>query len=301
MLYIDKSGNQAEGDQVTADYLLNHCLDAVTGKYSNILYDRRDGHGVHFSTADSLSYRQRMKSALYSNQSGLCCYCLRRLEVSAGADSLEHISIEHIIPRSYDSTNCPDLAVYREAPGLSDQEIELRKDFENRDGKPQSTPPFPHNIAYGNFVASCKGSFPDENNGNAPVCCNLVRGCKQAYPAYFHNDIQNYVHYESDGSIIADQDYHHYDQLRKMISATKLFKRPLKDIRKLWYELRNCPMSDIENCSTEIERHILLSKWLTGLDIDERMRLTEKYKRDVQWKTFMLYSIFYTIMRQQHP
>lgn len=223
MIYIDKSRNRADGEQVTRDYLQNHCLDAATGKYANILYDKRDGHGDHFTTVDAAQYCLRMKRVLHSNQSGLCCYCLRRLDVDATPESLERISIEHIIPRSYDSANCPDLPTYREAPGLSDKEIELRKDFENKLWTPQPIPPYPHNIAYGNFVASCKGKFPDENNGNTPVCCNLARGDKQAYPAYFHSDIQNFVHYEADGSIIADTGYHHYQQLRKMISATKLF------------------------------------------------------------------------------
>ena len=150
-------------------------------------------------------------------------------------------------------------------------------------------------------MASCKGNFPDENNGNTPICCNLARGDKQAYPAYLHEDIQQHVYYETDGGIIADANYARYQQLRAMIASTQLFKRPLKEIRRLWYELRKCPYRDIYQCDTEQKRHVLFSTYLSDFSAADKQKYIEKYKRDAQWHTFMLYRKFYTIMRQQHP
>ena len=79
MIFIDKSTNKLLGDQVTKDYLDNCCLDTATGRYSNVCYDKRDGYGNRFSSTNMGIYKKRMIDAIYRNQHGYCCYCLRKL------------------------------------------------------------------------------------------------------------------------------------------------------------------------------------------------------------------------------
>ena len=160
MIFIDKSTNKVLGDQVVKDYLDNCCLDTVTGRYSNVCYDKRDGCGKRFSSTNMGIYKKRMIDAIYRNQHGYCCYCLRKLNKKASNGGIEKISLEHIIPRGYDNTNNARLADYQAAPNLNIGDVILREDFERNTN--QDTPPYPHNVAYNNLVASCLGNFPDE-------------------------------------------------------------------------------------------------------------------------------------------
>ena len=299
MLYIDKSIGKVTGDKVTEDYLNNCCFDSAIHRYKNICYDKRDGVGNRFSSTNAGSYKGRMIDVLYKNQHGYCCYCLRKLRKKTLNNGVDKISIEHIIPRGYNQTNNGNLAEYQKVPILGITEVVLRDDFENNNN--QVFPPFPHNVAYNNFVLSCLGTFPDDNNVKSPMCCNRVRGEKYAFPAYYLTNIQQYIFYEVNGGIIVNNYIPFYEDIRKLVSSTKLFIRPLKDIRRLWYELRHTSYRAIYNCSNPDERHILLSKELTSMTLEDKRRFISKFIKDDFWNTFMLYHKFYSIMKRLHP
>ena len=298
MIYIDKQKYSKEGIQITSEYLQNCCKDSATGRYVNVCYDKRDGYGHSLCRADKGVYHKRMIEVLHKSQNRYCCYCLRKLKAESKEKDLEKTSIEHIIPRGYTETNKENLEEYQKAPNLDDRNVVLRDDFEKK--SPQTIPPYPHNVAYFNLVASCFGNFPDTVHGNKATCCNLVRKEKFAYPVFYHHDIQKYVSYEPDGNIhpVGEK---LYDEIKNVICATKLYARPLRDIRKLWYELRDVDYREIYTCQKEEYRHVLLSKYLTELNLEERRRFIEKYKKEYQWHTFMLYRKFYSIMRLQFP
>lgn len=299
MLYIDKLIHKVTGDKVTEDYLNNCCFDTATNRYINICYDKRDGIGKNFSSVNAGIYKSRMINILYKSQYGYCCYCLRKLRKKTLNCNIDKISIEHIIPRGYNNNNNGNLTAYQTAPNLGLNEIILREVFENKDN--QIFPPFPHNVAYNNLVLSCLGTFPNSNNSNSPMCCNIIRREKYAFPAYYLKNIQQYICYETDGGIIVDQSAPLFEDIRKLVCATRLFIRPLKDIRRLWYELRHTSYRDIYNCNSAYERHILLAREVTSMTLDDKKKFFSKFIKDDYWNTFMLYHKFYSIMKRLHP
>ena len=133
------------------------------------------------------------------------------------------------------------------------------------------------------------------------MCCNGIRKEKYAFPAYYLTDIQQYIDYGVNGEIIVKASIRHYDDVRACVSSAKLFIRPLKDIRRLWYELRHVNYRDIYNCQDEIARHKLISSALTNMNLEDKKKFIQKFKSEDFWNTFMLYHKFYSIMNRLYP
>ena len=300
MLYIDKSNDKKKGDSVTKDYLINCCFNKNFHRYQDICYDERDGKGKRFLSVDYGFYKDRMINVLYKNQYGYCCYCLRKLRKKTSNSSIDKISIEHIIPRGYNSSNTKELTKYQRTSNLDKSEIILRENFEKQINP--LFPPFPHNVAYNNLVLSCLGTFPDENRSTPHnMCCNIVRKDNYAFPAYYLPDIQQYIYYKTDGTIFVKKSGPFYEDIYKLVGSTKLFIRSLNEIRRLWYELRYTNYRDIYSCRSIDERHELLSSKLISMTLEDKKKFISKFIKDDYWKTFMLYHKFYSIMKRLYP
>ena len=178
-------------------------------------------------------------------------------------------------------------------------EIILRENFEEQINP--LFPPFPHNVAYNNLVLSCLGTFPDENRPASNMCCNIKRQEKYAFPAYYFPDIQQYISYKTDGTIIVEIAAPFYEDIHNLVCSTKLFIRPLNEIRRLWYELRHTNYRDIYSCRNTDERRELLSSKLISMTLEDKKKFISKYIKDDYWKTFMLYHKFYSIMKRLYP
>ncbi len=305
MRYIDKSQNRASGLANTSAFLNQHCLDA-NGRHTGIRYNSTDpGVKDTFCAADASRYRKTLTQLLLSEQHDLCCYCLRRLKTNQNEEySDKKITLEHIIPRSYTSTH--DVAYYRSAPGLSTNDVEITDVYESP-GYGQQPHIHPHKVAYNNLVASCNGTFPDvrnERQGKQKICCNVARQTKQAYPVYFMPNVADFVDYLPDGDIQAVPGTPEESHTATLIDSTNLQCDSLRQIRYLWYLLRGEDWQTICDCnSSESERNYLFCKilYVAGVDPELANVLHIKFMKSDNWKTFMLYSVFYEIFRLKYP
>lgn len=306
MRYIDKSQKKHEGTQVTQDFLDDVCKNP-NGRYSDIRYDNRDiGRKDTFCQANNKGYRNRMINILLNNQRSLCCYCMRKLKSAQEVEEDDKVTIEHIIPSSFTSTNAPRLGEYLNPPFLSSNDIVLTDLFESN-GYNQNLPARPHKVAFSNFVTSCNGHFPylvGKKGGSKSQCCNGARVHEMALPVYFIENIEDLIDFTTKGEIQAKVGTAHENEIDEVIKNAKLNCMSLRDIRRLWFELRFCDYRNIYNCKNESSRDYLFSKILytsPTITPEDASRLHTKFSDENQWNTFMLYNVFYTIMKTKYP
>lgn len=301
MQYIDKNTHRVDGNRITLDYLDTCCRDA-SGHYSGIVYKSKNCSDVTFRTGGTPQYSQRMAQVLLENQNYRCCYCMRKLEPNPPVIGDAMVTIEHVVPRSFTgSANGADFARYKSfVPGMN--YVELNDVFEAQAGA-QTVPPFPHAVAYDNMVVSCNGTFPSvrEIEGrDIPVCCNRKRGDASIMPVYFLPDIEGYIDYQKNGGMQAKPTSPHYADVDEVIRVAELYCDSLREVRRLWFELRNCTMEEIQSCATEMDREAVLNKALNvSLAMREPLKVADmisKYKKKDYWDTLMLYDVFYAIM-----
>ena len=297
MQYIDKNNtNRTAGNQVTLDYLNAHCKDA-SGHYDGVLYRDRTRTRPDFVSSDASLFYDRMVRILMDEQGCRCCYCLRRLQEGI-PNCDETVTIEHIVPQSFDDSNSAEFAEYANfAPSIK-ANVVLSSAFQSQAGV-QSMPPYPHKVAYDNMVVSCNGSFPYGINSGA--CCNIKRDKLKALPVYFLSDIAEQIDYTKHGVVAAKGDAAQYEAITKVIDNACLSCDSLKDIRRVWYELRGRDMADIHACDTEDKREKLLTDTFASdlmvKNQNEANRLITKFKNQDYWHTLMLYDVFHEIMK----
>ena len=276
MRYIDKINGKAEGNGITDEYLENECrtTDPLSGsvRYMNIDYS---------GSFTNNGYRGRMLELAMTTQKKYCCYCLRKIGNSKLA------TLEHIIPQ-----NAPSTSGYNNYRELSKGEIALTKDFSSAHN--QERPPYPHTIAWNNLVVSCKGQFPLDNNVSSH-CCNNARSSLYAPPVYYLQDIESRIAIMHDGSIHAKVGECH-DEINSTIVAAKLNCTALKEIRRLWYELRNIPYREIVRCM--YDRNQRMKTLVYAFNDVNDFHSIFKYQKDDYWKVFMKYHLFYRIFRE---
>lgn len=293
MRYIDKSKNANDGNAVTQNYLSGK-LDPLTHYCSGISYGDFD--------------KAQIRRILLANQDSLCCYCLRKLSDDSST------TLEHIIPQSTQTTDTARLRYYQRVTELGRDNVLTTDEYESQ-GQPRNTaqPPYPHEVAYNNLVASCNGTFPDiqSSKGNlSSCCCNNKRGAYNAFPIYYLQNVDtDLVTYLPDGRFQVKVETSHlwYNEIHEYTDSkgVNINHDSLVMIRRLWYLLRKVPLNEIQSTADEQSRKRLLMKYLTPTDSNlpdfntrqvESQRLTNKFKAENQWRTFMLYSIFHQIM-----
>lgn len=293
MLYIDKDKNKAEGKQVTIDYLRECCIDEQN-RYCNIDY----AGSFHTEPSDGVSFSKRMERVLMENQHKYCCYCMRKM------DGSEKVTLEHIIPQSLKSTDDDaeeHLAYYQRVSPLDTAEIALTDTFKGQQATLRN--PLPHTVAYNNLVVSCNGTFPDKLKKISlnPIycCCNHPRGNEKAFPVYFIQQIGCMIDYLKNGEAQAIIGTEWTKEIRETIVNARLNCESLKQIRRLWFILRDCDEQEIYICSSNADKreYLLLKKLFDNKDIkiEEAMNLFPKFNKQDYWDTFMLYHKFYKI------
>ena len=277
MRYIDKNTEYEEGNGVTENYLENECkmTDPLDGsiRYQNIDYS---------GSFTSKGYRDKLLKLAMSSQKKYCCYCLRKIRNSGQA------TLEHIIPQNSQTTEGYDK--YHE---LSNQEILLTKDYTS--AQIQNRPPYPHTVAWNNLVLSCKGQFPLDNNVSSH-CCNNARLSDYAPPVYYLSDIEDCISIMQDGSIRA-RIGNRYDDVDSTIKAAKLNCLALKEIRRLWYLLRDLPYKEIVRCV--YDRNLRMKTLVSAFTMNnlKDIHFVFKYQKDDYWQVFMKYHLFYRIFQ----
>lgn len=266
MRYIDKSETvyAEKAHRIIDEYIDEQWSEEVSG-YINLDY-----RGIKSSLSQVFTEEQK----------GCCCYCMRTLKEGMST------TLEHIIPNKLQNQEEYDRYI---DTGLCRKEMIVFKpmvDFSER----LSCPPYPHDLAYENLVASCDGKLVDHKGKEIKtfthLCCNNNRGESYIHPFFFMEDIASLLTYEADGSIsYAD------DSWVQMLGekVLNLLHRTLQMIRKTWCVV--CMEYSVEEINQaigdeELRLEILADKRLTS---QER----ETFCNATYWSLFTEFSWFY--------
>ncbi|MCM1518747.1 MAG: hypothetical protein NC117_08915 [Pseudoflavonifractor sp.] len=163
---------------------------------------------------------------LIDEQSGLCCYCMRR--ISEG-----QTSIEHLIPESFSGLIETDEYDFYTAlaPGLRDR-VELSSRFAGAKITAEETSSmtrFPHLTALGNLFAACNGTGDFTDKG---CSCNNCRGNTRILPLMLMENTQAAYSPTGEAYIVREDT----DGLAEQtIKALNINKPTLKYVRMVWY------------------------------------------------------------------
>ena len=273
MRYIDKTEIQQQGRAITEDYVRNHCA-TIEGRYLNISY----------SEFCSLGYGTKMMDCLRKVQGNYCCYCMRDISMNSGAVTLEHVIPQH--PGNGDVDKYSQLGI----EALNAETLSLVEEFVQ--APDQTMPPYPHNVAFDNFLNSCNGTFPDK--GVSSICCNNKRGNTYAIPLPLYPDAAQMVIYQEEGEIQPNTQHPLASDIAISIAAYKLKCENLKIIRRMWYLLRHTEYDILVQCLNDGD---LRNKTLNSVLFKEKRymiidSLVCKYFNKEYWKTVLSYHWF---------
>lgn len=285
MQYIDKSVHREEGNRITLQYL------------EDIKIEDEQRYPVDYNNSFRIlpkkenSYYKQMVSVLLMNQRNYCCYCMRRLT------GVGDTTLEHIIPQS---SNTDRIKYYQrdEVPELKNQ-IVLSGDFSHTINPLLEK--LPHTVAYDNLVASCHGELPKiEHIDDAVIhdgqCCNNARGNEDIYPIFLLN-IPNLIIYHKSGQALEGNEEQWNEDVRKVILNTRLNYESLRDIRRLWFVLKDNSIEEINRLgdNKDTRRDLIRDAlYLTSLEQKDIDNLLIKFQKEEYWNTFLLYDWFHS-------
>lgn len=285
MQYIDKSVHREEGNRITLQYL------------EDIKIEDEQRYPVDYNNSFRIlpkkenSYYKQMVSVLLMNQRNYCCYCMRRLT------GVGDTTLEHIIPQS---SNTDRIKYYQrdEVPELKNQ-IVLSGDFSHTINPLLEK--LPHTVAYDNLVASCHGELPKiEHIDDAVIhdgqCCNNARGNEDIYPIFLLN-IPNLIIYHKSGQALEGNEEQWNEDVRKVILNTRLNYESLRDIRRLWFVLKDNSIEEINRLgdNKDTRRDLIRDAlYLTSLEQKDIDNLLTKFQKEEYWNTFLLYDWFHS-------
>ena len=285
MQYIDKSVHREEGNRITLQYL------------EDIKIEDEQRYPVDYNNSFRIlpkkenSYYKQMLSVLLMNQRNYCCYCMRRLT------GVGDTTLEHIIPQS---SNTDRIKYYQrdEVPELKNQ-IVLSGDFSHTINPLLEK--LPHTVAYDNLVASCHGELPKiEHTDDAVIhdgqCCNNARGNEDIYPIFLLN-IPNLIIYHKSGQVLEGNEEQWNEDVRKVILNTRLNYESLRDIRRLWFVLKDNSIEEINRLgdNKDTRRDLIRDAlYLTSLEQKDIDNLLTKFQKEEYWNTFLLYDWFHS-------
>jgi len=277
MRFIDKTINEAAGNQLVDDFLDDQ-WDSASNLYNEIDYR---------SNAFRQNLKLDLRDLVLTEQANLCCYCMRDL-------SEIEVTLEHIVPRS--TNNQADLDQYTHIPIIRDNVV-LQSTFEVATTK-QATPPFPHQIAYQNLTASCDGKIIDGiPRDTTSKFCNLKRENKIIEPLFYLNDIETGIEYRR-GGLLSPSDLSHLPT----INNVNLNYETLQKIRQIWYYISVEEWSNIEAAVSEHQRSEILTLQLTALrDTSRKEQLIANFKTEKFWKILLQFRWFYGYYRNRYP
>lgn len=282
MRYIDKNEIQQEGRAITEDYIHDHCT-TDEGRYINISY----------SAFCSLGYGAKMVECMKKAQENYCCYCMRDMSMNSGA-----ITLEHLIPQHPGNGN---IHRYRQL-GIDSFKAEVLSLVDEFTHAPsQAMPPYPHNVAFDNFLNSCNGTFPDK--GGSSLCCNNKRGNAYSIPLPLYTDVEQMIDYKEEGEIQPNAQHPLASEIAIAIAAYSLKCDNLKIIRRMWYLFRHTNYDLLVQC---IHDGDLRSKTLNSVLYQDPIYIgidskAWKYNNSEYWKTFLSYHWFQAKYQELYP
>ena len=226
--------------------------------------------------ATGFNNRQRLvDSVLLPEQTNRCCYCMRRMD-----DHTDDASIEHIIPQS--TTTNAELAHYITARsgGLNAANVCLSQDFINNGSVP---PPYPHHVAYHNFVVACKR-------------CNSARWHQPIAPIFLYAGINAEVNYdEFTGEAVwpLDHAYVNPNPVLPTLEAADVNRPILKAIRVVWFYVKRKRLNpDVESRSDLIYGAVGESLVANPTMSDDDFEAYLSLNTDEMWSLFKKYDYF---------
>lgn len=193
MKHINKITNEAAGKLIVNELLSDS-------------WDLNTYYGADYEGLKKPKYKSRFTGLLLTEQSNLCCYCMKEIE-------LQKTTMEHIIPQDVSEDRFNDYLVVDE---LTDNVI-FKGNFD-KSSRIIPPPKYPHDIAYHNLVASC------DSNAH----CNHFRKNKTIRPFIYDSQVENKVKYNDNG--IA-----HSDDYFNELAVTGISTSPLLIVyRKIW-------------------------------------------------------------------
>ena len=214
MEWIDKQ-NDAAANAIIDPYL----AWAKTQRWYGVDCGRKLYEKLGLRRASSRSARHRLiDDVLLPEQNHLCCYCMREIRNHG-----EEASIEHVIPQH---TGLPvRMTRYFSHGGLNSSNVCLTNDYV---AQAITGPPYPHHVAYHNFVAAC-------------IKCNSSRGHHEIEPLFFRKDVHDEVTYNratGEAEWLLDPAYSTQIPELPTLEKIKINRPLLKAIRAIWFYAR---------------------------------------------------------------
>lgn len=226
-----------------------------------------------------------------------CCYCMRKLDDSAG-----RINYEHVMPRSlkgeegqdqYENFYSPLAPAIEEHVMMADQ---FRAKVLSSIDEIKEEKKMPHITALSNLTAACNGVH--DHKFTRGCCCNGVHSNDKELPLMLMPIIEDAVNYDENGimNVMVEG---------KIVNDSKVIKELNQDtlqiIRSIWYHLSRVSI-DITNAhSMTIPERI--SWFKTAYQTPDFSSLDERIKPYIgqlgstgdeeYWRTLLAYDWFY--------
>ena len=298
MIYIDKNIHKQDFDIYTKEYLKSAQND-MEGGFIPQLGDTASYGG--FSKRDykytSIPEKSNFKGwsdILLQEQNGMCCYCMRKLDIS-------EVSVEHLVPESFEGLD--ETEEYNFYASLAPQ---IRKNvitgsrFDNISNRIKidvdKLSRMPHLIAHSNlFSACCPKGFG--------CSCNNHRGNHRVLPMMIMNNTNEWLKYDENGEFKLI--YPDTEIAKNTISHLDINSSGLKEIRELWYLFSRKKIYLEHDSDIEFkDRDDFIRK---ALNLDSTTVLPSKYHKylrsdsDFYWKQFLKFNWFYQYYLDNYP
>lgn len=237
MEFVNKTTEGRRWSHPILKRFLDRCREKTP--YPENLYDemKDDIEPDHtLNPAQKSTYRLLLEGILNESDrgntlpqgTGLCCYCMRRIDAASN-----HSTLEHVIPKSV--TDAKTYARYYDVPSSLERDDRImvpKQVFVTRNH--YQAPPFPHNVAYENLVASCDGSLP--KGSTTHLCCNGPRDDHYIPPIAFIPNIHNQIKYKKNGVVVWKENPDVDSRERKRVITDELHLNCsiLRMIRLVW-------------------------------------------------------------------
>ncbi|MBR3413115.1 MAG: hypothetical protein IKG81_10560 [Bacteroidales bacterium] len=223
---------------------------------------------------------------------GCCCYCMRTIKAND-----THSTLEHVIPNK--TPDAKTYSTYYDVPSelVKDENVMVFKEVFIRRHK-KTSPPFPHNVAYENLVASCDGSLPKGSKNH--LCCNNPRGDEYMPPFIFMKNIHQEFKYRPTTGYVVWKDNPHVSSRERMSVVNQrlnLNDAILRMIRMLWYYLA---LNQMDCRLTNAQRRMVIDSFRPHCPpLDKEM--LQNFMDDDYWSLLEEYQYFNNVAVFDNP
>lgn len=288
MEYIDKKKGKKWAHPLLLSFL-NRCQKY--SPYPADLYDTMKSDvdpDTNANPGRESTYKRLLTGILDESNGGAgighCCYCMRTISASG-----THSTLEHVIPNK-----TPDQKEYNRYYSVpsnleKDEHVMVFKEvFLSR--HKASAPPFPHNVAYENLVASCDGCLPKGSLQH--ICCNNPRGDHYIPPFMFMSNIHDEFVYKAESGLVIWKSNPHLDRrerTRVVNNELNLNCDILRMIRRIWCFLAE---NDLDCVLPQEERRRIIDTLRPRFPLGNDRELIQNFVQDQYWLLLEDYRYF---------